>query len=180
MLLGRMFGLGYIRTLQGRHRQGRVAFYTIFGQVSRESLVEDTIQLSKAAIRRQALAKEAAERQTTINTVKATLNPVAPTTPVVEEEEEEQVKEEFVEDEVVEEDVIDAPEVEDTTETPTEEVEPACYLSNTGELFIRRKDNSTVELDAEESMTVIETFMMTNLEMLVARLLKARQPINKE
>jgi hypothetical protein len=169
--LGRMFGLGAIRRFKDPLDK-TVSYYTIFGACP-ESLVEDTVQLSKAAQRRQKEAQEALQRQQTINSVKQGIEDrkqphIAQEEPHSEEpdEEEEQVEEDT--DEVVEEaDQEDAPEI----------IEPACYLSNTGEIFIRRKDNTSVDLDTEESAAVLELFRMMNpivLDQLVERV-KARK-----
>jgi hypothetical protein len=143
MTLGRMFGLGYIRRFKDP-LDNSVAYYTIFGECP-ASLVEDTVQLSKAAQKRRKVAQEAADRQAQINNVKQD----------IEERKEGVLPLETEEDE-------DDEDFDPPAEESTEEVEPACYLSNTGELYIRRKNNTAVDLDGDESAAVFEVFLMMN------------------
>lgn len=169
MVLGRMFGLGYIRRFKDS-KDPKVSYYTIYGTCP-DSLVEDSVELGKAAIKRQKAAQEARERKEQIDRINEDLKKRAE-----EPAEEEGVVLEGVAAEEAEEEVIEeeqqVDEQEDEAEEETVVVEPACYLSNTGELFIRKKDNSTVDLDLDESMAVIEIVLMMNPEALRARLEK--------
>lgn len=176
MMLGRMFGLGYIRRFKDS-KDPKVSYYTIFGECP-ASLVEDSVELGKAAQKRQKAAKEAQERKELIDRVTEGLQqkkePQEPVEGTTEEEETVTTETEEVEEaveETVEDDSTNPP-PEEEEEEEVEQVEPACYVSNTGEIFIRRKDNTSVDLDVEESAAVLEVFRMMNpivLDQLVER-----------
>jgi hypothetical protein len=176
MMLGRMFGLGYIRRFKDTADK-TVSYYTIFGQCP-TTLVEDNVELGKAAQKRQKAAQEALDRQNLIDRVKEGLQQRQEGEKV---DEPETPKEDYsvdAKEEVVEEPIEETEEFEDETINPTEneddevieDQEPEAYMSNLGRIFIRRKDNSAVDLDEDESMAVIEMLGMLNPIVLQTRL----------
>jgi hypothetical protein len=165
--LGRMFGIGTIRRFSDP-TDPKITFYTIYG-VCPDSLIEDQASLSKSALRRQAKVQEAADRQAKINSVKKGLTERAA----------EDAEDPEAEDHEDADDSVEEADNEAEVTAENEVYKPDCYVSNNGEILIRRKTGEHVDLDADESLTVIESFMMLNMDVLVERI-KRRIESNKE
>lgn len=144
--LGRMFGMGAIRRFKDPVDKN-VSYYTLFGECP-VSLVED-VSVAKPL-------------QVPTKTVKQKAELPTP-------QEEHAYKE--PEDEVNDEEESDEEElsVEDD-ETAT----PLAFLSNAGSVLMVRTDGTTDQFDLEESMALVELFLMTNHEALAQRLAKMK------
>lgn len=155
--LGRMFGIGAIRRFKDPLDK-RVAYYTIFGECPL-SMVEDTSALSHAE------RKKVAER------IKAPLakEPAAASEQIPDSFPPSDIDEEDLSQDVEEDEQQDADSVGET-----DGVTPTAFLGNDGSFMMQRADGTMDEFDLDESMAIVELFLMTNHEALKERLAKMK------
>lgn len=149
--LGRMFGLGVIRRFKDLTDKS-VSYYTLFGECP-ESLVED---LSSA----KPLAKTV-KQKAEVPVTHTHKGPAEDYKYAVTHGTEDLLKDEEDDE-------------EDLSVEDDDTAQPLAFISNAGSVLMVRTDGTTDQFDLEESMALVELFLMTNHEVLSQRLAKLK------